>query len=293
MDKIEKKEEKLWLRKKFYDACRDGDLLEFNRLIDLVDPKTEFDKALSLAARWGQLDIVNRLIPMTDPKRNQSDAFRKAVEYDHKECAYALLPHSDPHAVGNQALRSAVYHAWLNSTDPVFEESGITQAHYALVLTLLNDSRVNGSMVEQAIHRVVRHDRKAIATKALVQNVSLDKYPDALILAAENGCPESVAVILEHVDPSQVSTSLLSAAIEGVDVETLRLVFPYCEPCEHTDALRAAIENIKCPFANLFGDMDAVANELRQLIADYERKEMLKQLQAAHGIEQPSKKRKM
>ena len=112
-----------------FEAARDGNTEDIQRLIPISDPKNNDSMALQVAASYGHTECVKLLIPVSDPKANNSAALGWSAEYGSTEALKILIPVSDPKANDSVALRQAVLHGHTDCVDALY---GVSDVHAAL-----------------------------------------------------------------------------------------------------------------------------------------------------------------
>lgn len=112
-----------------FEAARDGNAEDIQRLIPISDPKNNDSMALQVAASYGHTECVKLLIPVSDPKANNSAALAWAAQYGNTEALKVLIAVSDPKANDSVALRQAVLHGHPECVDALY---GVSDVHAAL-----------------------------------------------------------------------------------------------------------------------------------------------------------------
>lgn len=140
-------------------AARNGDLSEVQRLIEVVDPKSNNSAALQMAASQGHAEIVKLLIPVSDPLAYQSNALLMALDNKHAACVELLA------AVSN------VHHGHFYAAS----ETGC----WACFQPLINTEH-NPELIQQAFVRAARFGHLGLM-QHLMERVD-PKYKDSLAL---------------------------------------------------------------------------------------------------------------
>ncbi|MDB6096803.1 MAG: ankyrin [Francisellaceae bacterium] len=126
-----------------YDACRNGDLAEVNRLLAQGENAAAGDSAaFRMAAVYGYLDIVNRLLaePGVDAAANINEAIRMAAQNGHLGVVNRLLevPGVDATAGNNLTIRFAASHGHLEVVNRLLAVPGVDA-------TANNNSAIRGA----------------------------------------------------------------------------------------------------------------------------------------------------
>lgn len=112
-----------------FEAARDGNAEDIQRLIPISDPKNNDSMALQVAASYGHTECVKLLIPVSDPKASNSAALQWAAQYGNTEVLKILIPVSDPKVKNSVALQLAVLHGHTDCVDALY---GVSDIHAAL-----------------------------------------------------------------------------------------------------------------------------------------------------------------
>lgn len=112
-----------------FEAARDGNAEEIQRLIPISDPKNNDSMALQVAASYGHTECVKLLIPVSDPKASNSAALQWAAQYGNVEAIKVLISVSDPKVKNSVALQLAVLNRHTDCVDALY---GVSDVHAAL-----------------------------------------------------------------------------------------------------------------------------------------------------------------
>lgn len=192
-------------------------------------------KRLFEAAKNGDLNEVQRLIPISDPKDKYSVALRVAIDHDHTECVKALIPVSDEYsdAMAEAARNNKVEYVKLLLPLSDDHESALHAAagnnHIECVKLLLPGSKEVGRQLCLAIQNHYNNCAQLLLDDCLQKDTS-DMKEWALHTAVEFGNTEAVKMLLPYVDPSIKGSQALAMTVFGENQECFELLYPLSDP---------------------------------------------------------------